>query len=61
MLINNPSLKEIRLSNCNIGPLGVNVIAYSLLNRSEDTLELLDLSGSNFGGIDLDGLVWHYS
>lgn len=53
----NPSLKKIILIKCNLGQAGINILSSSLSNRTEDTLEELNLSDNNFGDIDLDELA----
>jgi len=55
-LTSNPSLKEVSLYTCKIGPADINILSNALMNRSEDTLEKLDLSNNHFGDIDLDKL-----
>ena len=57
-LINNPSLKEIRLICCGIeSSASLDILTNALTNRSEDTIELLSLNGNHFGDINLDALV----
>lgn len=56
-LSSNPSLRKIILIKCNLGQASINILSNALSNRSEDTLEELNLSDNNFGDIDLDGLV----
>lgn len=58
-LASNPHLKVIRLATCNLGLHGINILSNSLSNRSEDTLEGLDLSNTIASDIDLDSSVLH--
>ena len=58
LLISNPSLKVIALCFCNLGPAGINILSNAILNRSNDTLQRLNLSNNNFGDMDLDQLVF---
>ena len=54
---NNTLLKKIDLSFCNIGEASLDILSDALLNRSDDTLESINLSDNNWGDIDLDKLV----
>ena len=56
-LSRNPSLKNIIFYSCNLGPDSINILSNALLNRSEDTMERLNLTNNRFGDIDLDVLV----
>ena len=56
-LSNNPSLKEISILYCNLGPAGIDILSNALINLSRDTLEFLSLSGNGFGDIDLSSLT----
>ena len=54
---NNTLLKKIDLSFCNIGEASLDILSDALLNRSDDTLESINLSDNNWGDIDLDKLA----
>ena len=54
---NNPILKKMILSNCNVGQASIDILSSALASRREDTLECLDLRDNDFGDIDLDHLV----
>ena len=54
---NNPVLKKIDLSNCNLNSDGINILADALYNRLQDTLENINLSENDFGTVDLDPLT----
>ena len=56
-LANHPSLEEICLSNCNIGPDGIENFSDALSGRRTGTLSDLDLTGNNFGNVNLDRLI----
>jgi len=56
-LCNNPVLKKIDLSNCNLNSDGVNILAKALSNRLHDTLENINLSENDFGTVDLELLT----
>ena len=55
-LSHNPSLKNVTLVACNLGPSSINILSNALSNRLEDTLEYLDLCGNHIGDIELDEL-----
>mmetsp|Transcript_25195 Transcript_25195/g.46395 ORF Transcript_25195/g.46395 Transcript_25195/m.46395 type:complete len:444 (-) Transcript_25195:190-1521(-) len=54
-LSNNPSLRDIILSKCNIGPDSISILSNAL--SYSDTLELLHLGNNRFGDVDLHELV----
>ena len=56
-LCNNPVLKKIDLSNCNLNSDGVNILAEALSNRLRDTLENINLSENDFRTAHLDSLT----
>ena len=56
-LSHNLRLNALSLSRCNLGPAGVTLLSGALSNRTEDTLERLDLNGNRFGDMDLEKLV----
>jgi len=53
----NPSLGEIILQRCPIGPVGIRLLSNALLNRSRTSLKRLSISGNNFGSADLSPLL----
>eukprot|EP00579_Thalassiosira_antarctica_P014114 CAMPEP_0201948784 /NCGR_PEP_ID=MMETSP0903-20130614/55637_1 /ASSEMBLY_ACC=CAM_ASM_000552 /TAXON_ID=420261 /ORGANISM="Thalassiosira antarctica, Strain CCMP982" /LENGTH=568 /DNA_ID=CAMNT_0048491979 /DNA_START=72 /DNA_END=1779 /DNA_ORIENTATION=+ len=53
----NPSLKDITLQTCSLGPVSINILSNAFSNCSEDTLEFLSLSGNHFSDVDLDELI----
>ena len=56
-LSKNSNLKEVTLMVCNLVPDSINIISKALLNRSQDILERLSLSGNHFSDVDLDQLI----
>lgn len=60
-LSNNPHLREITLTQCNIGTATFDALANALMNRTADTLKSLDLRHNNLGDCNLDSLVTLFS
>ena len=56
-LSDNPSLREINLSNCNVGTATIDILTNALANRAAGTLTKLFLDDNNLGDCNLDGLV----
>jgi len=56
-LSNSRGLREITLSNCNIGQDSIIILTNALMNRAADTLKKIDLGGNNLGDCNLDELL----
>jgi len=56
-LSDNPSLREINLSNCNVGTDTIDILANALANRTADTLTKLFLDDNNLGDCNFDRFV----
>lgn len=56
-LTHSPCIKSIVLRNCNIDAKAVDLLSDALLERSDDTLEHINLCDNRFGDVNLDKLV----
>lgn len=56
-LSHNSRLKQLNLPNCNLGSSAIDLLSDALLQRSEDTLETLDLGDNHINDLDLEKLA----